>query len=217
MASLNKNQLTRPNNKRYRQRTPKTRKMNSRIFVGMEGSKTEPKYLRNLKALFTQIKFEIIQTGSHSAPVNILKKMKETIKNDLRDKGRNAKRDKAFLIFDDDGRTQKEFEQAISWQKSDPENNYIVLSRPCFELWLLYHFEDCVGIQTKQECIKRLKEQWKKYEKNYQKSFTEDEVFKAMDRALAKCSTFDDAFSNQACTAMGAFVKLLNQLNKKRQ
>ena len=207
MSPLSKNQFTRPNIKRYRQRTPETRKMHSRIFVVMEGAKTEPNYLRNLQTLFPRIKFEVIRTGSHSAPDNI-------VKSDLRDKGRNAKRDKAFLIFDDDGRTQKEFEKAISWRKSDPENNYIILSRPCFEIWLLYHFEDCVGIQTKNECIERLKVHLPNFEKDYRKKFTEDEVVKAMKRALAKCSNFDDVFTNQACTAMGAFVKLLIQLNK---
>lgn len=214
MAALNKNQFTRPNRKRYSQRTPETRKMYSRIFVVMEGSKTEPNYLRNLQALFPRIKFEIVRTGSHSAPDNIVKKIRETIKSDLRDKGRNAKRDKAFLIFDDDGRMPKEFEKAISWRDSDPENNYIVLSRPCFEIWLLYHFEDCVGIQTKKECVERLKNYVPNYEKDYRRTFTEEEVSKAMARALSRCSDFDAAFNNQACSAMGAFIKLLYQLNK---
>lgn len=108
----------------------------------------------------------------------------------------------------------KEFEKAVSWRDSDPENNYIVLSRPCFEIWLLYHFEDCVGIQTKKECVERLKNYVPNYEKDYRRTFTEEEVSKAMARALSRCSDFDAAFNNQACSAMGAFIKLLYQLNK---
>lgn len=214
MVVWNKNQFTRPNRKRYSQRTAETRKMNSRIFVVMEGSKTEPKYFDNLKDLFPRTKFEVIRNGSHSAPDNLVKKIREIIKRDMRDKGKNAKRDKAFLIFDDDGRSPKEFEKAIIWRNSEPENNFLVLSRPCFEIWLLYHFEDCVGIQTKKECVERLKDYLPNYEKDYQRTFTEEEVSKAMTRALSRCNDFDAAFNNQAaCSAMGAFIKLLYQPN----
>lgn len=214
MAKTIKNQFTRPNKRRYNQRIPETRKMKARIFVATEGSKTEPKYIQNLQNIFRGIKFELVRRDSHSAPTNVLKKLKETIRNDLKDKGRNGARDKAFLIIDDDNRSPAEFKDVLAWRKSDKGNNFIVLSKPCFELWLLYHFEDCSGIQTKKECIKKLKTYLPSYEKDYKKKFSETEISDAMNRALAKCDDFDKAFSFGACSGMGAFVKLLYQLQE---
>lgn len=55
--------------------------------------------------------------------------------------------DEAWLVVDQDQWTEQQLEQLFAWSK-EQENYHLALSNPCFELWLLLHFEDAKNISS---------------------------------------------------------------------
>lgn len=69
-----------------------------------------------------------------------------------------------MAVVDDDGRPEEDFQLLISW--SNGKNNFLAISKPCFEFWLLLHFDKGNQINNVDDCQKRLKKHMPNYEKN---------------------------------------------------
>lgn len=100
--------------------------------------------------------------------------------------------DKAFCLIDMDLNRDK-YEVYLKAKRKFPQIQFIV-SNPCFEIWLLYHFTE----NPKVECTSQaVKEQMKKYVPDYNEStdvFTlcnlQDEYAKAINRSEKKNSFY---------------------------
>ena len=107
------------------------------------------------------MKIEYPRNKKHS-PREVLKTMQKWLadeNNEFQDK------DEAWLVIDRDSWEEKEINELYQW--SQKQNNYgLAVSNPCFEYWLLLHFENRKGVNSNQKC----KDCLKKYLPNYNKA-----------------------------------------------
>ncbi len=74
------------------------------------------------------------------------------------------KGDEAWLVVDNDSRHKRDFDELLSWERCD-KRHHIAFSWPCFELWLLLHFERA-RVSAKDSIRKRLRMYMPDYEKS---------------------------------------------------
>ena len=113
-----------------------------RILIVCEGKKTEPNYFKELRQHFrlSSVNIEIENNTSGSAPISVvdhaLKKYKET-----------KDYDRVYCVFDKD--THPSYAQALDKiRRSRLGNGHKIMaaqSAPCFEFWILLHFEYTAG------------------------------------------------------------------------
>ncbi|MDO5565455.1 MAG: RloB family protein, partial [Planctomycetia bacterium] len=108
----------------------------NRIFIAMEGRKTEPRYFNALKKMLRRDFIILIPSpNDESSPDRVLARLQERLSAeddfDL-DKG-----DLACLVLDvDQHSTLKN-----TCEKAQKVKYEVFVSNPCFELWLLFHFK----------------------------------------------------------------------------
>lgn len=154
----------RERNERDLKRKASVREPNEVILIVCEGEKTECNYLKTLKdSLKIQNARIEINGSSDSAPISVVE-----FTNKIKDK---KKYDCIYCVFDKD--THTSFDEAINEIDKNKTLKHIV-SSPCFEYWILLHFEYTTksfgqnGASSCQELIdKCLKKHLKDYCKNY--------------------------------------------------
>lgn len=120
-------------------RRKSSRKSYDRILVVCEGSKTEPNYLRELIDYLKLSSANVeVDGNSGSSPISVVRHAKRRYREE---KEKGDLYDRVFCVFDKD--THASYSQAISeLVKSRPSGVFhAVSSVPCFEYWLLLHFE----------------------------------------------------------------------------
>lgn len=145
------------------ERKSKKRERYKVIMIVCEGSKTEPNYFKGLRNELglnpANIQIECCPNGND--PVSIINHaINEHKKNDY---------DKIYCVFDKDAHSN--YQQALNKIRTHSNNKkpiYAIPSVPCFEYWLLLHFEDSskpyqqkgnksAGEQLKSEIKKHIK------------------------------------------------------------
>ena len=110
-----------------------------RVLVVCEGSKTEPNYLRELLDFLKLSNANVEVDGrSGSSPVSVVRHAKRRY---LKEKNKGDAYDRVFCVFDKDSHAS--YAKAISESVIvRPDSAFqAVPSIPCFEYWLLLHFE----------------------------------------------------------------------------
>ena len=129
------------------------------ILVACEDVKREPSYFRFLNNEQEYVNFHVVKHRG-SDPKHVLHTMEMEI--ELKE-NRGEPYDEAWLVLDVEDqvhRSKKDFDDIRKWSKK-PIYNF-VLSNPCFEVWILYHFNKVIKI--KNQTAKGFK---KLIEKNY--------------------------------------------------
>ncbi|MFC2540881.1 RloB family protein [Neisseria sicca] len=146
------------------QRKKAYRQPYERILIVCEGEKTEPFYFKSLCASLSLHTANVEITGNcGSSPKSIFKKAQEMFKE--AEKEQNPF-DKVYCVFDKDcHHGYNDVVQQISSKK--PKNTFFAItSVPCFEYWLLLHFERTTSpFKTAEEVISKLKQFIPNYEK----------------------------------------------------
>lgn len=154
----------RERNERGLKRKVSFREPNEVILIVCEGEKTECNYLKILKdsLKIQNVRIEI-NASSDSAPISVVE-----FANKFKDK---KNYDCIYCVFDKD--THTSFNEAIDEINKNQKIKHII-SSPCFEYWILLHFEYTTksfgqnGTSPCQELIdKCLKKHLKDYCKNY--------------------------------------------------
>lgn len=105
-----------------------------RVLISCEGERTEPDYLRALCADHRIASANVVVTGkSDSDPLSVVRYGIERFHAD-------GDYDRLYCVFDRDTHDKGQFERAKQLVKQEP-NAYSIVSYPCFEYWLLLHFE----------------------------------------------------------------------------
>ncbi|HEB9431754.1 TPA: RloB domain-containing protein [Campylobacter coli] len=159
--------LHKKRNKGLRDRKTK-RKENEVILIVCEGKKTEKNYLNQLKDFFrlSNVSINIISSKKPD-PSQIVEFTKEKNKDDSYDK--------VYCVFDKD--THSDFDKAK--QKCEKYNFEAIISNPCFEFWILLHFEYTTKpFGTNSPCNKLNNTCLKKYIKNYSKDYDFTSIIK---------------------------------------
>ena len=128
----------------------------ARILVVCEGKKTEPNYLRSFKhnAQCRLVDVEVI--GEGAVPKTVVERAVELKKKAEQEARRSRdafrKYDEAWCVFDVDAHPN------LNEAKQQAQANGLLLavSNPCFELWLILHFQDQHGhierVHARAEC-----------------------------------------------------------------
>jgi len=123
-----------------------------------EGEETEPEYFRLFMREGTSFRLQILSRKKSSAPLEVFNRARQYFRqNKLR------KTDSVWLILDRDAWSEETLNTV--WEKCQKYDFKIGVSNPCFEYWLLLHFENGKHITTARNCRDRLKQYIPEYTK----------------------------------------------------
>jgi hypothetical protein len=167
-------------------RTENTRSYKKLYLIASEGKKTEKSYfIKNICCLIDKenIAIKFIDTPD-SAPCNVLAVFQDAIKkedNHLR------KGDEAWIVIDRDTWPEDAIREVYQWTQTRPNDKLhrdMALSNPCFEYWLLLHYEDGSNTSTVNDCKGRLKKHLTLINNNVPEgTFNREHVEQAIKRA----------------------------------
>lgn len=125
----------RPLRRRVETKAPK-----SKIVIYSEGEKTERDYFHAMRRSFHSVVVDIEIIEGAGVPLTIAKKAVQAAQSARRQDRRQsyAKRDEFWAVFDRD--EHPNVPEAIS--RCRDANVGVAFSEPCFELWLILHFQD---------------------------------------------------------------------------
>lgn len=147
-----------------------------RLLIVCEGEKTEPQYLREIQQAFrlATAHVQVLHSQFGTEPHQVLDYALSIFK--MGDRARNLPPkcfDRIAVVFDrDEHKTYHEALAKAAAQSGKLKNDNgevvpldVVASVPCFELWLLLHFEDVHAPLHRHEALVRLKSHLPGYEK----------------------------------------------------
>ncbi len=109
-----------------------SRSYKRRFLLICEGDVTEPDYFNQLRMLYRDSLIELkCLNRQHSGPHSLIKRANQA-KHDLQ------KGDELWIILDVDEWTDDQFMALEKWS-SQQENYHVAVSKPCFEIWLIFH------------------------------------------------------------------------------
>lgn len=126
-----------------------------KLFVIVtEGVKTEKQYFSLFSKSTQVIRVKCLDSGHGSSPKHVLRRMKKQIRKESLHSV-----DEAWLVVDKDEWSDEQLGELHAWTQ-EADNHHLALSNPCFEYWLLLHFEDGTGKRSSQarDCRDKLKE-----------------------------------------------------------
>ncbi|WP_019275034.1 RloB family protein [Vibrio coralliilyticus] len=143
-----------PRGSKYKKKIdPKT------FYVSYEGSDDEKQYFEEVanrvdRRFVHNLKFISVEKSSTDAePVHVLKDLENRLKDDSVNCKKNAN-NVAFIVIDTDHHFQDTHarDTANVLQQCKQKGIQVVLTNPCFELWLMCHLED---VSLKSESFKK--------------------------------------------------------------
>lgn len=151
--------VRRANNKAdlNRRRTEK-----SIILLALEGkNKTEKTYFREFNSVNGSYHVSFAK-GNNTDPVNIVKDAISSYKNMGLEKDAG---DLAFVVCDTDFSKEDQIQEARTLAEQNDVT--LILSNPCFEIWLLMHFKYTTKpYASNLELLNDLQNRWPEYSKN---------------------------------------------------
>lgn len=151
------------------QRQKPTRKPRACILVVCEGAETEPKYLTSLRTAIGLSTLEVEIVGEGAEIVGVVRKairLREDREAAAKVSNRLAEFDEVWCVVDTERKSDNP-----SWKRGVVQSKdtglMLAWSNPCFEYWLLLHFE---YIGRGFDGYARLRPHLKKHIKNYEKN-----------------------------------------------
>lgn len=184
------------------------------IYVVCEGT-TERQYFSQLATIYRNKATFNFKGKSTSDTESTLKKLIPKMTSHLKKAGGLRDGDKALIVFDFDLENNKaHFREAEKWQKENERHHMLILSNPCFEYWLLLHYENgkC-GLSDCDEAVKRLAKHIKGYSSKNKSigkwELTETLINTAMANSAKRvCSgRLSKSKEGLCCTAMGNAIE----------
>jgi hypothetical protein len=150
------------------------------FVISSEGTKTEPRYFELVnQSINSGVLVKTIKDRRYdSSPSQVLKRMKEYLKNESTQGPYEA-----WLVVDKDRWQDRQLDELLRWSRQ--KDHYgLALSNPAFEYWLLLHFEDGDNIRSSRECSERLKRHLPGYDKGIDaRKITRERIEAAIERA----------------------------------
>ncbi len=140
---------------------------------------TEPKYFQRIKARWhsPRVHIEVMNRddASESSPSSVLSTLDRFARQFMLRDG-----DQLWLVIDRDSQSWKPKEMAEVGRACQQKNYYLAVSNPCFELWLLLHFED-VAVQDEKRRNQVLENKTGFLKRELSQHFTSDCVSRPLD------------------------------------
>lgn len=196
-----------------------------RILIVSEGSKTEPNYFNEIRQTYRlhTANVEVRPSEIGTAPIQVVQYARDLFKFGDKHKAIPPRAfEQVFAVFDRDDHESYfnalELAESLDGKLKNDTKQFTrfqaIASVPCFELWLLLHFEDIQHPLDRDEVIQRLKAHIPGYEKGTTRAFlmTSERLAVATHRALALASRFNPRSVPEPFTAIGQLVSLLTSL-----
>lgn len=183
-------------------RKTKSRKVRPVIFVFCEGE-TEEQFVHYLRSKY-KCPIEIRTKVSHT---KVLKRGYISRNTEGR---LNQVNDRVFLLYDLD--REGLYEGLSKLKRAD-----LISSNPCFELWLLLHYEDCNGQKSSEQCITLLKRHIPDYEKGKKKVFDSRGAELSGRYSDAKERAKSKSIPDNPSTDVYRLVDLIRELSKDQE
>lgn len=196
-----------------------------RILIVCEGEKTEPNYIGEIRSelRLATANVQIWPSALGTRPIQVVEYAEELFRNGERAKGiEPGAFDRVIAVFDRDDHDT--YHQALGKAESldgklkndagDRIPFQAIASVPCFELWLLLHFEDVHAPIHRNEVYQRLKVHLPEYEKGQSGYWLmcKDCLEAAIARAAARAVATNAYDGNEPFTAMHELVHRLLHL-----
>lgn len=147
-----------------------------RLLIVCEGEKTEPQYLCEIQRAYrlATAHVQVLHSQLGTEPQQVLEYALTVFKRGDRDRGLHPRAfDRIIVVFDRDEHRSYHaaLAQAAAQSGKLRNDNGVVVpvetvaSVPCFELWLLLHFEDVLAPLHRHEALERLRVHLPGYEK----------------------------------------------------
>lgn len=155
----------------------------SRILVVAEGEVTEPEYLRGFVREQRTTLVEVVVAKKHGVPKTVVEEAKR-LRNEAqaeakRQRDEHLAFDEVWCVFDVDEHPHIPEAREMA-NKNEIE---LAISNPNFEIWLLLHFRDSPGPQTRHTIPKMLRKFLPNYEKHLKYEDFSPYYAKAVERA----------------------------------
>lgn len=214
-------------NKRQLARKRTSRASYDRILIVSEGSKTEPNYFKEIRSAYRlqTANIEVRASDLGTAPIQVVQYAQSLFENgDSHKRLQKRAFERVYAVFDRD--EHDSYNQALSLAKSldkklKNDNNQLISfnaipSIPCFELWLLLHYEDIQAPIHRTEVLQRLKHYLPNYEKGTNNAFanTKQHLELAILRAQTLTKKFTAYTNPEPFTDIHILVQRLTTLGK---
>ncbi len=222
--------MARDNAPRERQRKQLQRKQGrragyERVLIVSEGSKTEPDYFRDIRAAYRlhTANVEVQPSRFGTGPMQVVSYAKSLFEcGDSQKQIQRRAFERVYAVFDRDdhptyyaalalaesldGKLRNDIRQSVSFKA--------IASVPCFELWLLLHYEDVHAPLHRDEVMQRLRRHMPGYAKGARNAYaaTRDQLTVAVQRAQALAGRFTAYSDPEPFTALHELVTLLVSL-----
>ena len=145
-----------------------------RIVVVAEGAVTEPGYLREFDRLHgDRSSARLVLIGGAGDPRAVVERAIEESRESKRD--RLGDRDSVWAMFDRDDHPR--FNEARNMARGNGIR--LAISNPCFELWAIFHYQECDAPLDRHECQRKLRELHPGYSGKGGKIFDDPEVIES--------------------------------------
>jgi hypothetical protein len=192
---------------RLRQRIRPYRKL---FVIAVEGHVTEPDYFNEIiRPLLPRqlVEIQCLRSGHRSDPNSVLRRLKDHVETEPARPGKEL-----WLVVDKDQWSPEQLDTLLLWvnESRNGEIRGLALSNPCFEYWLVLHFEEGKKLPTAQACRKRLKK-YIPFEKKqlFVKGFNLQRIRQAVQRAENKLGTVGQPMEKVGTTVFRLVAKLL--------
>jgi hypothetical protein len=196
-----------------------------RILIVSEGKKTEPNYFHEIRSTYRlhTANVQVRPSELGTSPLQVVQYARELFTHGDRHKGIQPRAfEKVFAVFDRDdhdsykdalnlvasldGRLRSDAKQPVSFQA--------IASVPCFELWLLLHYEDIQAPLHRNDVMRRLRSYIPDYQKGMNNAFatTKEHLAIATERAERLAIGFSPYTDPEPYTGIGELVKLFAAL-----
>jgi hypothetical protein len=222
--------MARDDSPKVRQKNQLARKLAKRpsydrILIISEGSKTEPNYFREIRAAYKlhTASVEVRRCEIGTAPIQVAQYAQDLFMHGDSHKHIPKRAfERVYAVFDRDN--HQSFQEALNLAASlhkklindskQPVVFQAAPSVPCFELWLLLHFEDIQSPLGRNEAFHRLRQHISNFDKSASNIFaiTKAHLDIAIERAERLAAGDSAPPDVQPFTEVGALVKLLTSL-----
>ncbi len=194
--------------RRYPSRKRAYRPKRKLFVISSEGEKTEPIYFKKFDS--KAIRIHIVEDRLGNDPISLVK----AAINYKREK-KFDKKDETWIVvdtdFSHDTRQKRERQLAEAGKQCETLHFGYAVSNPCFEYWLLLHFEEKPAIsgteRGQDKCIRLLK---KKHYPNYDKSSYDPGKFTdKVETAITNAKKLDQPKDKSCLQNHGSTVYLL--------
>lgn len=186
------------------------------VVIATEGKETEPRYFDAFltpREAETQVK--IVPNPKHeSKPKEVLERLRRFFKSNYS----KARGDEGWMVIDRDAWTEDELTEVYKTAKASGFT--VLMSNPCFELWLYLHLRDHCPFMDRHDCQRKLAGILPGYTPDSKGVYALEELLQnveqAIERAKSKDITLNELWPQGQVTQVYRLVeRLIEAANEK--